>query len=160
VLYFIHSTLCTLMILHYKRHLRISNGVIVNNRITFGDHIDAQCKTAMTQLTALKGVQRKIPRANVFSVPVIHYLSLFLGERILFFPCIIYLLLHFLQHFCRHYWFDVHVQHRLFHFVLYSSSSYLYRVCFMMNHDVHFVYMSSIVILRQKSMPLISPAVH
>jgi len=54
-------------------------GVIFNNRITFEDHIDAQCKKAMTRLTALKRVQRKIPRSSQLTIylsfirPILEY---------------------------------------------------------------------------------------
>lgn len=43
-------------------------GVLFNNRMTFDDHIDQQCKNAMTRLTALKRLHNKIPRQSKLTI--------------------------------------------------------------------------------------------
>ena len=42
--------------------------VIFNNNITFDDHIDQQCKKAMSGLTALKQVQHRLPRQSQLTI--------------------------------------------------------------------------------------------
>ena len=43
-------------------------GVVFNNNITFDDHIDQQCKKAMSRLTALKRVQHRLPRQSQLNI--------------------------------------------------------------------------------------------
>ena len=43
-------------------------GVVFNNNITFDDHIDQQCKKAMSWLTALKRIQHRLPRHSQLTI--------------------------------------------------------------------------------------------
>jgi hypothetical protein len=54
-------------------------GVLFNSKMTFDNHIDQQCKKAMTRVTALKRIKYKIPRSSQLKIyltfirPVLEY---------------------------------------------------------------------------------------